>query len=233
MKELRLNIFRLLVIAYSILMIVSCNEKKQFDGYLYPIRENGLYGYIDSVGNRIIEPEFLWVSTFHNGLAMAVVDTIYRVVPDSIAYEVGERDTIINVYRMYAKYGYIDKSGDFVIEPKFVSYVDMSEIGDVAIDMDDCSNALYRNSFRNRRAMFYDTTTWKNGYIDTKGSIVIPPNYYYSDPFSEGIAVVRDAVAEPLYTNNACIYPSRLRCAYLDTLGNYSYNFFYLSFHSS
>ena len=220
MKELRLNIFRLLVIAYSILMIVSCNEKKQFDGFLYPIRENGLYGYIDSVGNRIIEPEFLWVSTFHNGLAMAVVDTIYHVVPDSMAYEVGERDAIINVYRMYAKYGYIDKSGDFVIEPRFISYVNMNEIGDVTNDMDDCSNALYRNSFRNKRAMFYDTLTWKNGYIDTKGYIVIPPKFYYSEPFSEGLAIVRDAVAEPLYTNKACITPSKLRCAYLDTLGN-------------
>ena len=229
MKIFIKDIFLYIIITFAILTIVSCNEKKLFDGYLYPIRENGLYGYIDSVGNRIIEPEFLWVSTFHNGLAMAVVDTIYRVVPDSMAYEVGERDTIINVYRMYAKYGYIDKSGDFVIEPKFISYVDMSEIGDVANDMDDCSNALYRNSFRNKRALFYDTLTWKNGYIDTKGSIVIPSNYYYSDPFSEGIAVVRDAVAEPLYTNNACIYPSRLRCAYLDTLGNVVTDFKYES----
>lgn len=229
MKKLRLNVFRLLFIACAVLMIVSCDEKKQFDGYLYPIRENGLYGYIDSVGNRIIEPEFLWVSTFYNGLAMAVVDTVYREVPDSMAYEVGERDTIINVYRMYAKYGYIDKSGDFVIEPKFISYVNMNEIGDVTNDMDDCSNALYRNSFRNRRAMFYDTTTWKNGYIDTKGDIVIPPKYYYSEPFSEGLAVVRDAVAEPLYTNKACITPSKLRCAYLDTLGNLVTEFKYES----
>lgn len=209
--------------------MASCNEKKQYDGFLYPIRENGLYGYIDSIGNRIIAPEFLWVSTFHNGLAMAVVDTIYREVSDSMAYEVGERDTMINVYRMYAKYGYIDKSGDFVIEPKFISYVNMNEIGDVTNDMDDCSNALYRNSFRNRRAMFYDTTTWKNGYIDTKGDIVIPPKYYYSEPFSEGLAVVRDAVAEPLYTNKACITPSKLRCAYLDTLGNLVTEFKYES----
>ena len=220
MKIFIKDIFLYIIITFAILTIVSCNEKKPFDGYLYPIRENGLYGYIDSVGNRIIEPEFLWVSTFHNGLAMAVVDTIYRVVPDSMAYEVGERDTILNVYRMYAKYGYIAKSGDFVIEPKFISYVNMNEIGDVTNDMDDCSNALYRNSFRNKRAMFYDTLTWKNGYIDTKGHIVIPPKYYYSEPFSEGLAVVRDAVAKPLYTNKACITPSKLRCAYLDTLGN-------------
>ena len=229
MKELRLHIIRLFFIACSVITIASCNEKKQYDGFLYPIRENGLYGYIDSIGNRIIAPEFLWVSTFHNGLAMAVVDTVYREVPDSMAYEVGERDTIINVYRMYAKYGYIDKSGDFVIEPKFISYVNMNEIGDVTNDMDDCSNALYRNSFRNRRAMFYDTTTWKNGYIDTKGDIVIPPKYYYSEPFSEGLAVVRDAVAEPLYTNKACITPSKLRCAYLDTLGNLVTEFKYES----
>lgn len=220
MKEFRCYMFRSLYVACIILMMVSCHEKKQFDGCLYPIRENGLYGFIDSVGNRIIEPEFLWVSTFHNGLAMAVVDTIYRVVPDSMAYEVGERDTIINVYRMYAKYGYIDKSGEFAIAPKFVSYVNMNEIGDITNDMEDCSNALYLHSFRNGRAMFSDTTTWKDGYIDTKGNVAIEPKYYYSEPFSEGVAVVRDAIADPIFTNGACVNPSKLRCAYIDTLGN-------------
>lgn len=182
MKELRLYLIKLFIIACALLMIASCDEKKQFDGYLYPIRENGLYGYIDSVGNRIIDPEFLWVSTFHNGIAMAVVDTIYRVVPDSMAYEVGERDTIINVYRMYAKYGYINKSGRFAIAPRFISYVNMNEIGAVANDMEECSNALYRHSFSNRRAMFSDTITWKDGYIDTKGNIAIEAKYYYSEP---------------------------------------------------
>ena len=220
MVKLKINILRLSLILLVIIAIISCNEKKRFDGYLYPIRENGLYGFIDSVGNKIIEPEFLWMSTFHNGLAMAVVDTIYRVVPDSMAYEVGERDTILNVYRMYAKYGYIDRSGEFVIEPKFTSYVNMPNIGFVVKDMDNCSNALYRHSFRNKRAMFYDTTTWKNGYIDTKGDIVIKPKYYYSEPFSQGKAVVRDNVGERLYLKEWCVTASKLRCAYIDTIGN-------------
>lgn len=209
--------------------MASCHEKKQFDGYLYPIRENGLYGFIDSVGNRIIEPEFMWVSTFHNGLAMAVVDTIYRVVPDSMAYEVGIRDTIIDRYRMYAKYGYINKLGDFVIAPMFVSYVDMPEIGFVTSNMDNCSNALFRHAFFNNRAMFCDTTTWRNGYINLNGEIVIPPKYYYSDPFSNGLAIVRDLVAEPLYTNKVCISRLKLRSAYIDTLGNAITNFKYES----
>ena len=129
MKESRHSLYRLFFFTLAILITASCAERKRFDGYLYPIHENGLYGYIDSVGNRIIEPAFLWVSTFHNGLAMAVVDTIYLEVPDSMAFEVGEMDTIINVYRMYAKYGYIDRSGEFVIEPKFTSYVNMPNIG--------------------------------------------------------------------------------------------------------
>lgn len=220
MKESRHSLYRLFFFTLAILITASCAERKRFDGYLYPIHENGLYGYIDSVGNRIIEPAFLWVSTFHNGLAMAVVDTIYLEVPDSMAFEVGEMDTIINVYRMYAKYGYIDRSGEFVIEPKFTSYVNMPNIGFVVKDMDNCSNALYRHSFRNKRAMFYDTTTWKNGYIDTKGDIVIKLKYYYSEPFSQGKAVVRDNVGERLYLKEWCVTASKLRCAYIDTIGN-------------
>ena len=219
MLKLKNDIVRLFI-ACSIFMIVSCNEKKQFNGYLYPIRENGLYGYIDSVGNRIIKPEFLWVSTFHNGLAMAVVDTIYRVVPDSTAYEVGERDSLVSLYRMFAKYGYIDKTGTFVIAPDFVCYGTMPEIGVTAKDMDDCSNTFSRFSFYDKRALFCDTTTWKNGYIDPDGKVIIEPKYYYSEPFNEGLAVVRDAVAEPLFTNGVCITPSKLRCAYIDTLGH-------------
>jgi len=220
MIRIKYNIVRMFFVAIAIMIIASCNEKKKFDGYLYPIRENGLYGYIDSVGNRIIEPQFLWVSTFNNGLAIAVVDTIYREVPDSMAYEVGERDSILNIYRMYAKYGYIDRSGDFVIEPKFISYVNMPRSGFVIIDMDDCRNALYRHSFHNRRAMFYDNTTWKNGYIDTNGKIAIEAMYYYSEPFSQGMAVVRDNVGKPLYLKDLCLTPSKLRCAYIDTIGN-------------
>jgi len=219
MKSLHI-IKNILLLLFLFGLIIACNERQKFDGYLYPIKENGLYGYIDSVGNRIIEPKFLWVSTFRDGLALAVVDTIYREVPDSMAVEVGERYSVVNHFRMYAKYGYIDKRGRFAIKPTFVTYVTMPEKGYTVNDMTECRNSLSRYTFHSRRAMFCDTTTWKNGYINNKGEIVIEPRYYYSDSFSEGFAVVRDAVAEPLYANRVCITPSKLRCAYLDTLGN-------------
>ena len=219
MKDYRLFIFKFFFFV-ALSTIVSCNEKKNFDGYLYPIRENGLYGYIDSVGNRIMEPKFLWVSPFVNGLAMAVVDTIYREVPDSIDFEVNVRDSIFKDYRMLVKYGYIDKTGRFEIKPTLISYVSMPEKGFVVSDMDGCRNALSRHMFHDKRAMYYDTITWKTGYIDTNGKNLIDAKYYYSDYFSNGRAVVKDMVAEPVFYDDMCLNSSRLRCSYIDTLGN-------------
>lgn len=220
MKDYRLFIFKFFFFIVALSTIVSCNEKKKFDGYLYPIRENGLYGYIDSVGNRIMEPKFLWVSPFVNGLAMAVVDTIYREVPDSMDFEVNVRDSIFKDYRMLVKYGYIDKTGRFEIKPTLISYVSMPEKGFVVSDMDGCRNALSRHMFHDKRAMYYDTITWKTGYIDTNGKNVIDAKYYYSDYFSNGRAVVKDMVAEPVFYDDMCLNSSRLRCSYIDTLGN-------------
>ena len=220
MKDYRLFIFKFFFFIVALSTIVSCNEKKKFDGYLYPIRENGLYGYIDSVGNRIMEPKFLWVSPFVNGLAMAVVDTIYREVPDSMDFEINVRDSIFKDYRMLVKYGYIDKTGRFEIKPTLISYVSMPEKGFVVSDMDGCRNALSRHMFHDKRAMYYDTITWKTGYVDTNGKNVIDAKYYYSDYFSNGRAVVKDMVAEPVFYDDMCLNSSRLRCSYIDTLGN-------------
>lgn len=220
MRYHRSSIFKCFFFACVLLSIIACKDEKRFDGFLYPIRENGLYGYIDSVGNRIVEPKFLWVSSFHNGLAMAVVDTIYREVPDSMAYEVGERDTVINMYRMYVKYGYIDKTGKFLIKPTFVCYISMPQNGFHVNDLQECSNALYTHVFQNNRALFSDTITWKNGYIDKNGNIVIFPKYYYSDPFFNGKAIVMLPKGEQLLLNDWIITRGKLRSAYIDTTGN-------------
>lgn len=227
MNELRLYLAKLFLIACALLTIASCNEKKQFNGFLYPIRENGLYGFIDSVGNRIMEPEYLWVSTFHNDLAMAVVDTIYREVPDSMAYEKGEMNTILTQYRMYARYGYIDKSGKYIIEPKFVCYVDMPEIGYVVKDMSACNNVFYRFTYNSNRAVFYDTLTWKSGYIDTKGTVTIEPIYYNAEIFNNGRAVVGKLEGNPVFINDMCLNPSKIRYAYIDTTGTAKTEFIY------
>lgn len=219
MKNNRKKIFSYAIL-FFLFCLTACKKERQFDGYLYPIKENGLYGYIDSVGSRIIEPNFLWVSPFTNGLAMAVVDTIYREVIDSVAYEIGESNTISKQFRLFVKYGYIDKANRFVIKPTFVTYVTMPENGYTIGEMDDCKHVLSRYSFHCNRAVFCDTATWKYGYIDLGGNVAIKPKYYYPEPFSYGRAVVKSNDGKPIYYDDMCLNPSKLRCSYIDTLGN-------------
>ena len=65
--------------------------------------------------------------------------------------------------------GFIDRTGQFVIEPKFESVQDFTEkLAAVRID-----------------------GLW--GFIDTSGKLVIPPRYQQVQPFNEGLAAVNVA----------------------------------------
>ena len=222
MKKIKILLFLIVVLS----QLCSCGERR-FGGYLFPIQENGLYGYIDSLGNHIIEPQFLWGSSFANGVAMVVVDTIYKEYMNSDMMEAGEVSEPLKEYRMFVKYGFINRSGEFVLPPNYLGYVIMPEYGYVEDNIDDCSSALYRYHFRNERAMFNDTTTWRCGYMDLKGKIVVKPTYYWSRRFRSGYAVVNKKVAEPLYIKDLCITPSKLRCAYIDRDGNEKTDFIF------
>ena len=53
----------------------------------------------------------------------------------------------------------------------------------------------YANPFSEELACIRDSTTHKYGFIDTDGNVVIPCEYYYAAPFSDGLSLVsmRDA----------------------------------------
>lgn len=48
------------------------------------------------------------------------------------------------------------------------------------------------NAYFSDELCLFKTESNKCGYIDTKGNVVIKPNYQYATPFSEGIAVVKE-----------------------------------------
>ncbi len=206
-------------ILFFALFLTGCQKKGSFSGYMYPVKENGLYGYIDSVGTKIIEPQFLWSSNYRNGLALAVIDTIYKEYKDSVTFDAGLDDKLTTRNGLFVKYGFINKAGDFVIHPDLQLVIDIEEKGVRVEDLQECSNIMLRYTFSNERALAYDTITWKQGYIDKSGSWVIPAKYSYARRFSEGYAVAFSNVAKPLYTNGACITKSKLRCAYINTKG--------------
>ena len=89
----------------------SCHNYKYRDMELYPIMEDGLYGFIDTLGNKVIVPQYICVSNFSNHLALALVDTFYDDVIDSTLYKrgLGYAQEDFKVRCLNMRYGYINK----------------------------------------------------------------------------------------------------------------------------
>lgn len=110
-------------------------------------------GYIDKEGNlKIANPQFEEISSFHDGLA--------RV-------------------KSAGKWGFIDRSGKWIVEPQFEMASDFSE-GLAVV-------AAPRQIFTGAKGE--GKMAW--GYIDTNGKMVIPAHFFEANDFSEGLAMVR------------------------------------------
>ena len=67
-------------------------------------------GYIDRSGRMVIEPKFSLACDFHEGLARV------EILPDKVPPEASEEE---QERPPEAKWGFIDKTGKFVIKPQF------------------------------------------------------------------------------------------------------------------
>lgn len=125
---------------------------------LYPITVDDKHGFIDETGNvKFMLPEEVYtIYAFSEGLAVA-----------------GKRIPNTN-----GRWGFIDETGKYVIEAKFIMVKPFSE-GLAAVVFKESENA-----------------PGKVGYIDQTGHIVIPPRFsgeggVSERGFSEGLAVVK------------------------------------------
>lgn len=152
---------------------------------LFPVSENGKWGYVDEHGAMIIKPQFEMASDFKDGLARIVAI-------DKIGYK--------------NKYGYIDKSGRMVVEPNYDQAGDFSDglavvskdyrsgYIDVAgkeviplqfVEAFDFSEGLAAVHIQSENG-----SDW--GYINKKGEVVIPPKFFKAFDFHGGVAKVID-----------------------------------------
>ena len=117
---------------------------------------NLLWGFADKKGNLVIPPKFIGDLTsppfFKEGLASVMASSMY---PNN-QYLMG----------VGAKYGYIDKTGEFVIKPIY-------------------EKALF---FENGLAIV--GLNGKEGFINKKGEVVIPLIYDSVNRFSDGVSIV-------------------------------------------
>ena len=143
---------------------------------LAPIRIGKYYGYIDTLGQIVVKPNFKSVGFFHGGYAWAK-----------------STDNLV---------GYINKTGEWVIEPTYFTgkyYDPVSGLARVKgakgwgyVDMEgNFNNFNIRSSFYSfAEGLAVYRIDDKIGYINHKGEVVIEPVYHVAHAFKNGYARV-------------------------------------------
>ena len=150
---------------------------------LYRFISNGLTGYIDQSGKVVIEPIFAqrgnYGGEFRNGLmeigisSGTYVDTTGKLVIDKGLYRGWDfsEGLAVAMQNNGEKWGYIDRTGEFVISPRFEPYPN----GGVS-------------SFSDDLAMI--EVSGRYGYINRSGKFVIQPTFLQGADFQDGMARV-------------------------------------------
>jgi hypothetical protein len=189
--------------------------KKKGAGPLFQIHYGDKWGFMDRTGKIVIQPQFSDVGDFFDGLARVLVkvgkdykvcfiDEIGKTAIPCIfdaALDFSEGLAPVRVGRLW---GYIDRTGKTVIQPQFQGAAEISEglgrfqvwdriqCGHQAYTKDDAptySFALHDVTFQLTTGCFAEHQRF--GYVDKNGQVVIKPEYFVADDFSEGLAAVR------------------------------------------
>jgi hypothetical protein len=131
------------------------------------------YGFADSKGNIVIEPQFESANEFSEGLALVELGGhwVYVNETGSVAIQIATQDAQgfsegLAPVKVRWQWGFIDKTGALVIQPQFESADQFSE------------------------GLACVKVKGKHGFIDKKGRSVIKPQFGSAKKFRNGIAEV-------------------------------------------
>ncbi len=173
-------IFSFLILTF--ICVVSCSKHPRYaDSYV--IKKNGLYGLIDSLGNEIVNPRFIFIEPIQkDGVALAILDTIYTTTLDSTFFG------ICHIPTLNIKYGYVTKEDKFIFaNPSIAKIRIYSPLDSARAYPTFCQNF----SFYGGLAIAQDTTSYKYGYIRLNGDTIIPAKYHQARIFNQGRAAVQ------------------------------------------
>jgi hypothetical protein len=188
-----------IIVLSSIIFLSTTFSQK----ILYPIVHNGLWGYIDSSGTEIIEPQFIQAGPFSNGHAFVKKGSnAYEgfSITDDLGYinTKNEFKSISNFFSGFdeadnfseeraavrlpgigiftsSKWGFIDTSLNIVIEPEYTKVGNFSE-------------GLVWVMNKERFLLFVFSVNY--GYVNLEGELVIPCRFEHAGNFNEGLANV-------------------------------------------
>jgi hypothetical protein len=204
-----------LIAAIGSIFLFSSNDKR-----LYRIQENGKYGFIDSLGNVVITPQYKYVSDFTKD-GYALIISSMNSVNDNISI----------------KYGYINKKNKLVIDTTNVYSISKKAFllyhnldADKLIKAYNKGELSFTASFLNELLLINDRFVYQDhqsclgykfGYKNSNNEIVIPANYSYCRAFIEDVAFVKEALKYDTQRDKDYLTPFINSYSLIDKNGNY------------
>ena len=175
----------ILLIWITLLALTSCSTKVSPSYVVF--EKDGKYGFIDTLGNVVIKPEFVMLNHYRHGLALAVIDTTHIVTKDSLFASLNVSSLLSERKTIEYKYGFINKKGEFAIPPTLTATYTVDVFGRNDYSPEDY---MLTYDFRNGLAPIQDTSGLY-GFMNTKGEVVIGCQYIGFKPFSSNRAAVQ------------------------------------------
>lgn len=212
------RVYVVFAVLFASLTTLSCarlsNPLGKETPELFPIRQNRRWGYINSKGEVVIQPQFEQVWFFSEGLAVACIENDkcgyidntgkFAINPQfqrALRFSEGLAAVIIE-----GKIGYIDKTGKIAINPQFSGSWNFElctfseglarvQVGDKIGFVDQAGKIVINPQFENASPFFDGLAAAsignKFGFIDKDGKININPQFDEAQPFINGLAAVR------------------------------------------
>jgi hypothetical protein len=172
------------------------DEAHFFSEGLAMVKAGSKYGYIDKNGKYVIKPEFDAGFGFKEDVAAVETGNklkeLLNATPDELRLMTSAGANILG------KWGYIDKTGKYVIKPEFDFATEFSE-GMAQVQnggkfgyIDKTMQYVIQPEFEVARVFSEGLAAVKSGdkwgYIDRTGKYVIKPEFDFATEFSEGLA---------------------------------------------
>jgi tetratricopeptide (TPR) repeat protein len=195
------------------------DEVRPFSDGLAVVEMAGKYGYINKSGELVIRPQFDLAGDFSDSLAPALMlahgpfissltkdaanSTPHRKrTPTWYAQELERMHRHWGTVFDDAQYGYIDRSGEYVISPQFE--IDPAQktslVGGSSTILDASRGILekpvlnadgFSRTFQFHEGLATINVDGKFGFINKAATTVIRPQYEWAGSFSSGLAPVR------------------------------------------
>jgi len=179
---------RILYLLAFILFFSASNAQS----YLAAVKVYYDWGFVDEKGEWFIEPQFEGAKSFIEDIALVKVDGQWHylnlnkeIISENKPYKVKHHfsEGLARVIENN-RWGYIDKTGEYVIPPKFTKALD----------------------FKNGLAPVMLKNDW--GFINKKGEFVIEPKYSGAKEFVNNIGTVHDGRSWKFINKDKEIFPN-------------------------